>query len=294
VKSLKPLATSSLLSEPHLLSTTELATLDRFTLERRARALVSPVYLGDSRALCRLLGRYKFYVDTSDEGFGAHILLDGFWEGWVTTFLARQLRPGMRFVDVGANFGYYTLLGADLVGPSGRVAAIEPNPRAHGLLTMSVRLNGFAGMVETYSGALSDSTGETLLVVPASEPKNAYIPRIAEGAPELDAVSVPMTTGDALLAKWDRVDVLKIDAEGSEEGILRGLAGIVARDRPQILVEFHPARCMDPTEFLSAISKHYPTIRTLETDGQLHPVDTDTLLHSGRRDDWMIYLASVT
>jgi hypothetical protein len=58
----------------------ELASGDRFMLEHACRAQVQPVYLGGYTALCRILGRYKFYVDTRDEGFGSNVLLDGFWE----------------------------------------------------------------------------------------------------------------------------------------------------------------------------------------------------------------------
>src|SRR2546423_1277061 len=67
----------------NLVGLNELPTIGRGELEGRARRAVSPVYLGDSVALCRILGRYKFYIDTRDVGFGAHILLDGFWEIWL-------------------------------------------------------------------------------------------------------------------------------------------------------------------------------------------------------------------
>ena len=55
------------------------------------------------------------YIDTADVGFGAHLLLDGFWESWLTEFIARRVQAGMRFADVGANHGYYTVLAADLL-----------------------------------------------------------------------------------------------------------------------------------------------------------------------------------
>ena len=106
----------------------DLANLDRRALERRIRALNQAVYLGEATALCRLLGRYKFYVDTRDVGFGAQVLLDGYWEIWLAQFLARRVKPGMHAVDVGANHGCHTVLLADLVGPLGRVAAFEPSP----------------------------------------------------------------------------------------------------------------------------------------------------------------------
>ena len=111
-----------------LISPLELSTHNRYELEARCRALTNPVYLGDHTAICRLLGYYKFYVDTTDTGFSSHVLLEGCWEMWLTIFFARNLKPGMTVVDVGANFGYYTLLFGALVGEKGHVYAIEPNP----------------------------------------------------------------------------------------------------------------------------------------------------------------------
>src|SRR5262249_7878864 len=118
------------LREAPLISPLEFASTDRFVLENRCRALTNPVYLGRHTALCRVLGLFKISLDTNDTGFASHVLLDGFWEMWLTIFFARQVKPGMTVIDVGANFGYYTLLFGSLVGDEGRVYAVEPNPRA--------------------------------------------------------------------------------------------------------------------------------------------------------------------
>ena len=83
------------------ISLEELANRDRLTLECECRAQVQPVYLGDHTALCRILGRYKFYVDTRDRGFGSNVLLDGFWEMWLTKAIARIVRPDMVAIDIG-------------------------------------------------------------------------------------------------------------------------------------------------------------------------------------------------
>jgi hypothetical protein len=107
------------LLQPH-----ELAALDRLHAEAAIRSRVRSVYLGDHVALTCILGRYKFFLDTRDRGFGSHVLLDGFWEIWLTLFCARNLRHGMTVVDVGANFGYYSVMFAEFVGAPGRVLAV--------------------------------------------------------------------------------------------------------------------------------------------------------------------------
>jgi len=97
------------------ISPLELKTLGRYQLENRCRALANPVYLGDQTALCRILGFYKLYVDTADTGFASHVLLEGYWEMWLTMFFIRHLRPGMTVIDVGSNYGYYSVLFGALV-----------------------------------------------------------------------------------------------------------------------------------------------------------------------------------
>ena len=74
----------------------EFAWRSKRTLEALCRARAQPAYLGGNEALCRILGRYKLYVDTRDSGLCAHLLLDGFWEMGLTMHMARTVRAGMR------------------------------------------------------------------------------------------------------------------------------------------------------------------------------------------------------
>ena len=70
------------------------------------------IYLGDHEALTRLYTGHRVYVDTRDVGICSHLMLEGRWEPWIEAVLRQTVKPGMRFADVGANFGYYTLLGS--------------------------------------------------------------------------------------------------------------------------------------------------------------------------------------
>jgi hypothetical protein len=76
--------------------------------------------------LCRILGRYKIYVDSHDWGISPHLMLDGVWEIRTTEVVVDLLLPGMTAIDVGANLGYFTLLMAGLCGPSGRCSRSSP------------------------------------------------------------------------------------------------------------------------------------------------------------------------
>ncbi len=208
---------------PHITQMQDLALFSRDDAERITRAHVQCAYLGDRVALTRMLSSVKFFVDTSDLGFGSHVLLDGYWEMWLTLFCLRNVTPGMVAVDVGANFGYYTLLFANNVGATGHVIAVEPNSRAAALLRRSVELNGFSSRTLVEETACAEQNGLRFrLVVPADEPKNAHIVELSAQADGADRDLVVSRTLESLCAGLDRLDFIKIDAEGAEERIAIG------------------------------------------------------------------------
>ena len=112
-----------------------------------------PLYFGDHTALVATRWGAKMLVDTRDAAIAPWIVLDGLWETHVTDWLQQTLRPGQMFVDVGANVGYFTLLGAQLVGPKGRVVAVEAHPGLAELLRRNVIMNGLYGYVTTWHRA---------------------------------------------------------------------------------------------------------------------------------------------
>jgi FkbM family methyltransferase len=93
---------------------------------------------------------------------GPGIVRDGLIEPWTTRLVQRLLRPGDTFVNVGANFGYYAVLGATLVQSSGRVIAIEANPHVFPFLLRSVLWSGFSNVVRCYNFAAFSSEGDHL------------------------------------------------------------------------------------------------------------------------------------
>jgi hypothetical protein len=161
--------------------------------------------------------------------FGSQVELDlsdliqrlvylGVYEREETNQVLRYLRPGMTFVDVGANIGYYTLMAASRVGRRGCVISVEPSAYA--------------------VDRLSDREGELRLFIPG--PGNHTPTMLGEdGAP---AQIVAVKTLDACLADWqvETIDLLKIDVEGFEPRVLAGAAGALAAGRIRaILCEFN-------------------------------------------------------
>ena len=85
----------------------------------------------------------RMYLDPTDKGLSIDLLVDGIREPYITEVTKRELKQGQTVVDIGANIGYYALLEARQVGPTGRVYAIEPVPENFATLNKNVRLNQY-------------------------------------------------------------------------------------------------------------------------------------------------------
>ncbi|HWR78176.1 MAG TPA: FkbM family methyltransferase [Thiobacillus sp.] len=150
-------------------------------------------------------------------------------------FLRHLIQPGQRVIDIGANYGVYTLAMAKLVGPTGRVWAFEPASSTANLLATSIATNNFSHVVLVRS-ALSSATGTAQLSLNENSELNELV-RSEQfvGASE----TVPLVTLDASMDSygWKDIDFMKIDAEGEEANILRGGANFLATESPLIQYE---------------------------------------------------------
>ncbi len=102
--------------------------------------------------------KYTFRLDPEDRVMTEYILRFGEWERAETATIRSLLRPGDTFIDVGANFGWYTVIASDVVGNDGRVIAFEPAPAALALLRHNIQANGCEN-VTLEPEALSDRVG---------------------------------------------------------------------------------------------------------------------------------------
>lgn len=162
--------------------------------------------------------------------------------------LVERLGPGYTFVDVGANHGYFSVLAARLVGPTGHVFAFEPNPAVFEQLAEHVECNGLTN-VTAERKALAEREGTLELFVSACA-ANSGLSSITPGSQAFASgslgrdrhVQVHATTFD----RWrrargvKRIDLLKIDVEGAEMLVLRGMAETLAEAPPAgIICESH-------------------------------------------------------
>lgn len=273
------------------LSLDHMIQLPRAEAEALIRERVRAVPLAANRVQLNVLGRYRFFVDARDVHFGSHLIGDGYWEIWLTEFMARLIQPGWTALDVGANYGYFTVLMADRVGPEGRVVAYEPNPVAARSLLDAVRVNGFASRATVRAVAASDREGTSWLYVPDEEPGGAQI--VWEGYEDQRPgrlIQVPECRIADDLEPGRRVDVVKLDAEGAEERILAGMSAVIERDRPHIVLEFNAAT-REPWPLLETLTRHYGQIHFIDHDGTAKPVSMRRLIEERVGEVWMLYVA---
>jgi FkbM family methyltransferase len=171
------------------------------------------------------------------------LFITGTFEPSEMSWLADNLKDDMVFIDVGANIGIYTMFAAKLVGAGGRVLAVEPSEREFQRLSFHVVLNDL-GNVTCLRFAAADKMGVGKLKV-ASEEKsgqNTLGKFVTETTELLRVETVRMYPLDRVIAehKLARVDVVKIDVEGAELRVLRGLASTIERWRPKLLIELAP------------------------------------------------------
>jgi FkbM family methyltransferase len=280
--------------DPQLLSLTEIRDLDRWKLEDAVRARSQAIYLGDYRALCRELGRFKIFVDTRDIGFAPHLMLDGYWEMWLTRFMTRHVTSGQIVMDVGANFGYFTLLLADLVGPQGRCLSVEPNAAAAACIESSISVNGFLERTKVLRCALGATRhpADVCLLVPHALPMNARIVDVRQPIDNNVAslVTVRCQSLDEICLDLPRLDFIKIDAEGGEQDIFDGMQEVLKRFKPSLILEFNAIRYLDPDKFIEKLGQYSFPLRHLDYDGIVKEISAEKLRIPKTSDDWLLYL----
>ncbi|WP_327354647.1 FkbM family methyltransferase [Streptomyces sp. NBC_01304] len=156
------------------------------------------------------------------------------WEETTCPVFFELARKARRFVDIGAYSGIYTLL-ACRANPDLTAVAVEPNPAARRLLVRNVEVNGLERRVRVCDKALSDTSGRTRLAIPADVTAASLLP--PRGAHR--SVDVEVVTGDGLLGT-EPVDLVKIDVEGLEAQVLRGMERVLRAHHPALVVE-----CLD-------------------------------------------------
>jgi len=165
------------------------------------------------------------------------VLTTGEWEPDETAVLRKELKRGDVVYDIGANFGYMALLASKLVGPEGRVVALEPSSEMRARLERNVSLNA-AHNVEVFGVAASDRCGASQFYV--SDHRNSGRSSLRDLGDFARKETIEVTTIDSLADAHDLPipGMIKIDVEGAEVLALRGMRRLLGRARQlKLLIE---------------------------------------------------------
>jgi protein O-GlcNAc transferase len=186
-------------------------------------------------------------------------------------FVRRWLRPGMRAIDVGANFGVYTLAMARAVGNDGRVWCFEPTAETADFLERSLALNG-CRHVNLVRAAVSDREGSIAFSVGTQSELNAVA---GPGAPAGRIVEVPAVTLDRKAAElgWQDIDMLKLDVEGHELRVIQGATQFLRAQSPLVMFEVKAGATVDLSALGPLSDMGYEFYRLLPGPLWLAPFD---------------------
>lgn len=192
--------------------------------------------------------------------------------------IRRHVAPGSWFVDCGANIGYFTLLAARWIGPTGRVDAFEPDPLNLARLQTHLAINGMENVVRIHPVAVGDRPGDLVLYHPTREQDNhGMASAYASLLPSARSFTVPCVRLDEEL---DGVpDVVKMDIEGAELPAITGMAGLLRSERPpRLILELNPvsaaAAGYKPSDLIRQLLAIQPRYRVYWIGWGLHRLST--------------------
>jgi FkbM family methyltransferase len=186
------------------------------------------------------LGAASFYCDLRDT-ISREACFTGRYEPQETMLATELLGPGMTAVDVGANWGYFTLVCAHVVGRAGQVIALEPHPDLAITLRRNIQANDLPHVRVLELGAASATAVAPFISYPP-DGGNLGLSRMANATEPADYFGVTVSL-DELLGPLGchTIDLVKIDVEGGEVDVLRGMAGgLASQVYKYVLLECHP------------------------------------------------------
>ena len=219
------------------------------------------------------VGRDQLFPDSPDRYLAALLWRFGWLEARERALITSVVTEGMVAVDVGANIGVHTLAIARRVGPSGRVYALEPEPRNFAALCRAVEAAELA-QVRLQCAAAGEVAGPISLHVSTT---NRGDHRIVPCGEVREAIEVPVLVLDELLRDEACVDFFKLDVQGAEALVLRGLRQTLARSpKALVLCELCPALLAQAgvarAEFFAPLGEAGLAPHQIGRDARLEPV----------------------
>jgi FkbM family methyltransferase len=223
------------------------ARLDSLALDKRLDRLSNDVefvknrtatYIGNGTALTYLIDETPIFVNSNDFGCPSNFINGGKYEEDYLAVLFSFCSTTSTFLDIGANLGVFSLRIASRL-KAGKVLAFEPNPKIAELLKRSAFLAGYSHLITVCNFGLSNQNAEFYLHIPEGHAGGASITatnKVVNQKSETHRIEVKQL--DNFLSKDIKVDLIKLDVEGHELNVLRGMDEILARDSDRLVIIF--------------------------------------------------------
>lgn len=182
-----------------------------------------------------ITGNFNIHIDTTNY-IDASIYYMGDYEPWLKKFFKVIIKKNSTVLDVGANIGFHSLYFAELAGNNGKVISVEPILQNFEALEKNIALNHFKNII-TVQKALASKQRLMQIGIDANNNNPGAFSLMGNGAKKID---IHCVKGDDLLDDLliEKIDFIKIDVEGFELEVIKGLLKTIARDKPVIIFEF--------------------------------------------------------
>lgn len=225
--------------------------MNRPQLEAMSRAQAFWYPIDAFRLAARVLGSTKLVVEASDMSLTPHLVMDGFWESWISVWAMQNVVKTDRVLNIGANCGYYTMLFAHRCA---RVVAVEPQVRLAANIRMSARLNGLSNVVEVIEGVAGSKERLVTLQMHHSLTGSAFVQEEKMSGEWGSPMEVQERPAHELMPD---ATCAFIDAEGYEPHIWEGLQPLLGKKQLRwVAMEWSPTRYDSASDFLDALQRY--------------------------------------
>jgi FkbM family methyltransferase len=210
-----------------------------FQMDRRDISKLN--YTPDQKFVIKDILGSKMYLNIADRGLSKDLILNGIREAQYVETVQKIIKEGDVVIDIGANIGYYVMLESKLVGTKGVIYAIEPVPENYDLLNKNIALNGYSN-VKTYRLALGNNNGMEQMYVPPERNLSVMtsVSNFQKGEKSVAEIEVKVMTLDEFLKDKPYPNVIRMDIEGYEYQIVKGMKKVLGTRLPlTILMELH-------------------------------------------------------
>jgi len=220
----------------------------------------------------------KMFINKNDEVISKSLVLNKVWEYSESEFFKKLITKGMNIIDIGANIGYFSILFSKLTGDSGKVFSFEPEPNNFQFLLKNIQANNSSNIIP-FNKAVSNYDGKINLFLSRSNIGDHRMINFNSDREVRNRIEIESVKLDTAIPKDQKIDLIKMDIQGSEMKAIDGMKRILGENNKMVLVtEFWPYAIKqsgyEPEDFFNVLNTYGFKIYTLEGSSKI-PVAKD-------------------